>query len=174
MRILVWLFVVLVIGTPTPVKAEVVVAFYSHDLDVGFKTDFPHAFIVVKGETADGRNVDTNYGFTAKSVSPALLMGSVSGTMETLPVSYYKKSVRQFAVKISDVQYDALLSVVEKWRLVKGKSYNLDKRNCIHFVGDVAQTLGLKVVLEKKLIKKPVAFMQSLIALNPWVRPVTP
>ncbi|MEQ1547292.1 MAG: hypothetical protein ABL918_01435 [Chakrabartia sp.] len=174
MRILIWLFAILAIGTPAAVKAEVVVAFYSHDLDLGFKTDFPHAFIVVKGETTDGRNVDTNYGFTAKSVSPALLMGSVSGTMETLPVSYYKKSVRQFAVKISDVQYDSLLSVVEKWRAVKGKSYNLDKRNCIHFVSDVALTLGLKVVLEKKLIKKPVAFMQSLIALNPWVRPVTP
>ena len=174
MRILIWLLGLLVFGTPQLARAEIVVAFYSHDLDVGFKTDFPHAFIVVKGETADGRHVDTNYGFTAKSVSPAVLMGSVAGTMETLPVSYYKKSVRQFAVKISDGQYDALLSVVEKWQAVKGKSYNLDKRNCIHFVGDAAQALGLKVILEKKLIKKPVAFMQSLIALNPWVKPATP
>ena len=75
MRILIWLLGLLVFGTPQLARAEIVVAFYSHDLDVGFKTDFPHAFIVVKGETADGRHVDTNYGFTAKSVFPGRFDG---------------------------------------------------------------------------------------------------
>lgn len=154
---------------PAPVQAEVVVAFYSRELDVGFRTDFPHAFVVVRGKLADGRDIDTNYGFTAKSVSPALLLGSVKGEMETLKPSYYLKSEKQFEVKISDAQYGGLLALVEKWRALPGKSYNLDKRNCIHFVSDVAQTLGLKSEVPKKLVRKPRGFLQYVKSLNPWL-----
>jgi hypothetical protein len=165
------LMIMLLMLAPAEARADVVVSFYSHELDVGFRTDFPHAFVVVQGITADGRKVDTNFGFTAKSVSPAVLMGSVYGTMETLPVSYYAKSQKQFAITITDAQYDALLALVAKWRALPGKSYNLDKNNCIHFVGEAAQVLGLKVQIEKKLVRKPKSFLLSLIALNPWVKP---
>jgi hypothetical protein len=162
---LVWAFLAAMV--PGPLHAQITVAFYSHELDVGFRTDFPHAFIVVKGMTADGRPVDTNYGFTAKSVSPAILLGSVRGEMETLKPSYYLTSEKQFEMTVSHAQYDALLAVVAKWRAMPGKSYNLDKRNCIHFVSDAAVALGLKSVVPKKLVRKPKSFLQYVKSLNP-------
>jgi hypothetical protein len=63
-----------------------------------------------------------------------------------------------------------VLTVVERWRTRPGKSYNLNKSNCIHFVGEVAQAVGLKVVFEKALIKKPRSFLLSLVTLNPWLK----
>ncbi len=152
---------------PSAASAEIVVAFYSHE----FGSSFPHAFITVKGTpNRGGELVDTNFGFTAKSVTPALLMGPVAGKIESADAKYVASSDRQFAIKISDAQYDGLISLIDKWRTLPGKSYSLNNRNCIHFVGEAAQLLGLKVVFERKLIKRPRSFLLSLIALNHWVK----
>jgi hypothetical protein len=151
----------------SPASAQVVVAFYSHE----FGSSFPHTFIKLEGvPERGGAPVDANYGFTAVSVSPAILMGSVAGKVESAKPGYIANSDRQFALKVSDAQYDALVAIIDKWRRLPGKSYNLNKRNCIHFVGEIAATLGLKVELKKELLKKPRSFLQSLMALNPWVR----
>jgi hypothetical protein len=151
---------------PTPAAAQVVLSFYSHELG----SSFPHAFVALKGKTEEGRDVDTNYGFTAKTLTPAILMGSVRGVVETSKPSYIASSDRQFSVQLDDRQFRDVLAVVERWRTRPGKSYNLNKSNCIHFVGEVAQAVGLKVVFEKALIKKPRSFLLSLVTLNPWVK----
>jgi hypothetical protein len=159
--------IVLLALLPVQARAQVVVGFYSHELG----STFPHAFITLSGTPARGGTpLATNFGFTAKSVTPAILMGSVAGEVESLKPSYVASSDRQFAVTISDAQFDALLALVDKWRKLPGKSYNLNRRNCIHFVGEAAQVLGLKVVIDKKFVKKPRSFLLSLIALNPWVK----
>ena len=152
---------------PRLASAEVAVSFYSHE----FGTSFPHAFVTVKG-TLDrgGPAIDTNYGFTAKSVTPAILMGSVAGILESVEAKYVTSSDRQFTIKITDAQYDAMMATVAKWRAIPGKSYSLNKRNCVHFVGQMAQAVGLKVVFDRKLMKKPKGFLLSVIALNPWVK----
>src|SRR3546814_19176416 len=73
--------------------------FYSHD----FGDRFPHAFIVMKGSLdATGEVVDVNYGFTATSVSPAILFGSVKGKVESSKPDYIEKSDRQFDVTVED------------------------------------------------------------------------
>lgn len=149
-----------------PARAEVILSFYSHDLS----STFPHAFVTLKGKTEDGRAIDTNFGFTAKAVTPAILMGSVGGKVETSKADYVASSDRQFAVKLNDRQFDAVMALVERWRTLPGKSYNLNRRNCIHFVGEIAQTVGLRVVFEKDLLKKPKSFLLSLVTLNPWVK----
>ena len=151
---------------PTPAAAQVVLSFYSHELG----SSFPHAFVVLKGKTEEGHDVDTNFGFTAKTLTPAILMGSVRGVVETSKPSYVASSDRQFSVQLDDRQFKDVLAVVERWRTRPGKSYNLNKSNCIHFVGEVAQAVGLKVVFEKALIKKPRSFLLSLVTLNPWVK----
>lgn len=151
---------------PAPAAAQVVMSFYSHDLG----STFPHAFITLKGKTEDGRAVDTNFGFTAKTLTPAILMGSVGGKIETSKPDYVASSDRQFSVKLDDRQYASVMALVEKWRTLPGKSYNLNKRNCIHFVGEIAQAVGIKVVFEKNLLKKPKSFLLSLVALNPWLK----
>lgn len=151
---------------PTPAAAQVVLSFYSHELG----SSFPHAFVVLKGKTEEGRVVDTNFGFTAKTLTPAILMGSVRGVVETSKPSYIASSDRQFSVQIDDRKYQDVLAVVERWRTRPGKSYNLNKSNCIHFVGEIAQAVGLKVVFEKALIKKPRSFLLSLVSLNPGLK----
>ena len=164
MRILGMILALLLL--PAPAAAQVVISFYSHDLG----STFPHTFFTLKGTTEDGRHVDTNFGFTAKALTPAILMGSVGGKIETSTPSYVASSDRQFSVKLDDRQYASVLALVEKWRTRPGRSYNLNTRNCIHFVGEVAQAVGIKVVFEKGLLKKPKSFLLSLVALNPWLK----
>lgn len=151
---------------PAPATGQVVISFYSHDMG----STFPHAFVTLKGTTDAGQPVDTNFGFTAKAVTPAILMGSVGGKVETSKASYVQSSDRQFSLRLDDRQYADVVALVEKWRTLPGRSYNLNRRNCIHFVGEIAQVVGLKVVFEKGLLKKPKSFLLSVVALNPWVK----
>jgi hypothetical protein len=154
----------LLLCAPATVRAEVVATFYSHD----FGDHFPHTFITLKG-TPDktGKAVDTNYGFTAVSVSPAILMGSVKGMVETKDAKYVSKSNAHFAIRLTDAQYDALVTHIEKWRNLGGKSYNLNKQNCVHFVMEAAVLLGLSVNRKSKLFKKPKSFLLEVMKLNP-------
>jgi hypothetical protein len=151
---------------PLPAQAEVVVSFYSREMG----TRFPHAFVLVKGSLDRGGLVDKNYGFTAKTVTPAILMGSVTGEVSSVSPEYLAKSEKQFSLKISDAQYDALMAHVAKWKALPGKSYNLNKRNCVHFVGEAARVVGLDVVIDPKLIKKPKSFLLSIVARNPRLK----
>jgi hypothetical protein len=158
----------LLLFLPAPVAAQVVATFYSHE----FGDSFPHAFVVLKGKTAEGTQVDTNYGFTAKAVTPAILFGSVPGRLDTAEAKYIAQSDAQFRVTITDAQYRAILAVVEKWRVRKSPSYNLNSGNCVHFIGETAQAAGLTVTFPKRLMKKPRSYLQEIARLNPQVTPV--
>lgn len=158
------LLAIFLILSPAQAHAEIVVTFYSHDFD----DYFPHAFFTLKGTVdATGEAVDTNYGFTAKSVSPALLFGSVTGMIETKEAKYVGNSNAHFSLKLDDSQYAALLAHVEKWRNIPGKSYNLNKQNCVHFVMEAAALLGVTVNRKSKLFKKPKSFLLEMMRLNP-------
>lgn len=154
----------LLVALPSAAFAEVTVAFYSHDMG----TTFPHAFFTMKGAVGpDAAPVDVNYGFTAVTVSPAVLMGPVRGKVETLSASYVKSSDRQFAVTVDDQTYGRLLAMVERWRAMPGKSYDLDTRNCIHFVAEALRIVGIDVVEQPKLMKKPRSFLEYIRDRNP-------
>jgi hypothetical protein len=156
------------VAMPGQADAAVTVSFYSHSLG----SSFPHAFVVLGGKPdRGGAPVDVNFGFTAKSVTPAVLMGPVTGVIQATTPKYIKSSDLQFTVTISDQQYDQLLALVDKWRNLPQKSYDLNKRNCVHFVGNVAELLGLKVSYDKKLMKKPKTFLLTIIGLNPGLKP---
>jgi hypothetical protein len=149
--------------SPAAAHANVIAGFYAHE----FGTSFPHAFVTLKGTTGDGTVVDTNYGFTAASVTPAILMGSVKGIVETEKQAYVASSHRRFSVVLNDAQYAALMGVVTKWREMPGRSYDLGSRNCVHFVGEAAQAIGLHVLFEKALMKRPHSFLDNILRLNP-------
>jgi hypothetical protein len=152
---------------PAHARAQVVATFYSHD----FGDHFPHAFIKLKGKVqSTGEVVDTNYGFTAVSVSPAILMGSVKGMIETKDAKYIGKSNAHFSMQLSDKEYRELIDHVEKWRNMGGKSYNLNKRNCVHFVMEAAALLGISVNRNSKLFKKPKSFLIEVMRLNPELK----
>ena len=161
--ILLFLFVFCA-GLSAPARAEVLVSFYSHD----FGDRFPHAFIVLKGRLAGtGETVDANYGFTATNVSPAILFGSVKGHVQTQEAAYIAKSDRQFDVTVDDETYARLIAKVHEWRDRKQPSYSLNRNNCVHFVMELAEVVGLKVNRQSKLFKKPKSFLIEVKGLNP-------
>ncbi len=148
----------------SPVRAEVAATFYSHD----FGDHFPHALVKLTGTVdATGESVDTNYGFTAVNTSPAILMGPVKGMIETKDAKYLTKSNPHFTLRLSDAEYARLMTMVEQWRALPGKSYSLNKRNCVHFAMEAAALLGLKVNRDSKFFKKPKSFLLEVMRLNP-------
>jgi hypothetical protein len=160
-----WLLVFLVFGLPVPASAAVEIAFYSRELG---GNNFPHAFVALHGNVdSTGEAVDTSYGFTAHSVTPALLWGSVSGEVVVEGPRQIARSTRQFAVTLTDAQYRAVMAVVEEWRNRPQPSYNLNHRNCVHFVAELARTIGLRVEEVPGLMKRPRSFLLHVVELNP-------
>jgi hypothetical protein len=161
------LVAVIISFSSTSARAEVVATFYSHD----FGDHFPHAFVKLKGTVdSTGQAVDTNYGFTAVSVSPAILMGSVKGMIETKDVKYIASSNPHFSVRLSDAEYAKFMAFVDKWRNLPGKSYSLGKRNCVHFAMEAAALLGLSVNRQSRFFKKPKSFILETMKLNPRLK----
>lgn len=159
----------LLLSLQAPAKAGVEVAFYSRELG---GNNFPHAFVTLKG-TVDGtgETVDTSLGFTAKALTPAILFGSVAGEVSVEGERQIARSDRQFALVLSDAQYDAAMAVIESWRARAQPSYNLDRRNCIHFVGEIARAIGLRVEYPRRLMRRPRSFLEHVRALNPQLAP---
>ena len=158
------LLILLLAGIPAPALAAVEIAFYSRELG---GNNFPHAFVSLRGTVdATGEAVDTSYGFTAKAVTPALLFGSVSGEVVVEGPQQIARSDRQFALTLSDDRYRAVVAVVERWRNRPQPSYHLNRRNCVHFVAEVAQAAGLRVEYVGRLMKRPRSFLQHVRSLN--------
>ena len=159
------LLAIVLLGVPVPAFAAVEISFYSREMQ---GDNFPHAFVVLRG-TVDGTGavVDTSFGFTAKAITPAILVGSVGGEVVVEGESQIRRSDRQFAVMLTDEQYGAALAVVERWRNRRQPSYNMNRRNCVHFVGEIAQAIGLAVDYPRRLMKRPRSYLQHILALNP-------
>jgi hypothetical protein len=154
--------VLLALSAWAPASAEVRLTFWSHDTT----NYFPHAFFTVKGTLdATGQPVDDSYGFTLNSIGPSALFGSVPAHMDRTNKRYIRNSDAQFRVTITDAQYAAIMRQVAEWG-APGSKWNLNRRNCVHFVAEVARRAGLKVVEDKRLMKKPKSFTKSLIPLN--------
>jgi hypothetical protein len=164
-RFCLWLLAFLLLGIQAPAAAAVEIAFYSRELG---GDNFPHAFVALHGTIdASGEQVDTSYGFTAKAVTPALLFGSVAGEIVVEGARQIARSDRQFALTLTDARYAAVMAVVEEWRNRPQPSYNLNRRNCVHFVGALAEAAGLRVEYVQRLIKRPRSFLLHVRSLNP-------
>lgn len=160
-----------IILLPQPALAAVDITFYSHELG----DSFPHTFFTTKG-TIEATNtpVDDNYGFTASSVSPAILFGSVNGKMDKASAKYIKSSDARFTIAVSDADYAKLMAFVERWAAEPQKNYNLGRRNCVHFVMEAAAVLGLQVNRQSKNFKKPRSFLEEVKSLNPALQQPQP
>lgn len=156
--------VLLWLATLSPAHAAVTVTFWSHE----FGNSFPHTFVTLRGTLdADGAPVDLNYGFTARSVSPAILFGKVAGRIDVADVKYITSSDAQFSLVISDAQYADLRRLADEWDAVKGNAtYRLNARNCVHFVKEAARRVGLTTLDFPKLMKKPRSYLKAVAAAN--------
>ncbi len=143
--------------------AAVEITFYSRE----FGSQFPHGFVTLVG-TPDrgGDRIDTNYGFTATHVTPALLFGSVRGKVDTAGDGYIRNGTAHFAVTLTDAEYDSVMATVERYRTQRQPSYSLNRRNCVHFIADVAAAIGMVAELPRRLTRRPGAFTASLIRTN--------
>jgi hypothetical protein len=147
-----------------PAWAAVQITFYSKELG----SSFPHSFIIMEG-TLDrtGERIAEDYGFTAKSVSPAILLGSVKGeVVSDHSPSYVRNSDRHFTLTITDAQYDQVMAIVGRWRTMAQPSYDLGSRNCIHFVAQIAAGIGMQADTPKRLMKKPRSYLEYLTEAN--------
>ncbi len=159
--LLIWLAVAV-----EPAAAKVRITFWSREEG----QMFPHAFFTLDGiPDRGGRPVDLSYGFTAKVISPAILFGDVAGKIDLTPKSYIMGSFAHFSVWLSDAQYDSILHLTEEWGEKGDHHYSASKRNCVHFVAEAARRAGLRVTIPPKLVKKPHAFLDSVLAANPQV-----
>jgi len=68
---------------------------------------------------------------------------------------------------LSDDQYLTVMRVIDEWRTRAQPSYNLNRRNCIHFVAELAEVVGLRVEYPDRLMKRPRSFLQHVRSLNP-------
>ena len=157
-----------------PAAAQVQVTF--HSFSGSFLTGrYPHAFVVFDGALDDtGERVHSNYGFSARSAGPSVLMGPVSHGMYTEKEKYIRSTNNHFTITVSDETYRRMMQEVAAWRDAPGKYYDLDRRNCIHFVGAIAQLGGLTVDYPQSMLRHPKEWLNHIAALNPQLgaRPI--
>ncbi|KEO88713.1 hypothetical protein EH31_14825 [Erythrobacter longus] len=129
---------------------------------------YPHTFIVLDGTLeADGRVIEENYGFSAQSSTAAVLGGWAAHMVYVEKDEYIRKTNRHFSLKLSDKQYFQIVEEVRKWKNEPGKRYSLGSRNCIHFVGEMAKILGLKVEYPSNMLRRPKRWLNHVTGLNP-------
>ena len=157
----VWL--ALIVLWTMPARAAVEISFHSKD----FGVTFPHAFVVLTGTVdATGEAVDTNYGFTVRHlVGPSVLLGRVQGVVESVGPGYVENSNRHFSMVLSDDQFRQVVALVERWHNLPQPSYSLDRRNCVTFVAEIAELLGLEAET-RGLMRRPRAFLDRVRERN--------
>ena len=153
--------------SPIQARAAVEISFFSHE----FGSNFPHAFITLQGsDERTGEKIDANYGFTATHISPAILMGPVKGEVfsrdPAKDAKYIEASDRHFSFTLSDSEYDAVKAGIARWGALKQPSYSLNRQNCVHFVADMAASLGMKADTPAALMKKPRSYTEYLTRTN--------
>ncbi|MEL6877871.1 MAG: hypothetical protein AAGL68_07215 [Pseudomonadota bacterium] len=165
-RLFTLVFTLLALVWSGPAFAAVEMHFHSFNGSVLFGR-YPHTFIALEGTLdSTGQVVNENYGFTAKKVSPAILNGPVVHDISIEKPKYLKKTNRHFSVTLTDAQYHRIKAEVQAWRDAPGKYYDLDTRNCIHFVGAMAKIVGLKVEYPKDMLRRPKKWLNHVTGLN--------
>jgi hypothetical protein len=153
-----------------PAAARVQVSFYSVKGSLLMTGRSVHAFIKLDGTLdADGRKIDENYGFSAKSSIPAFLVRPVEQTMLIERPDYIRRARFHFRVPISDPAYYRIVQEVQLWWHNPAYLWDIDKRNCVTFTGVVAQLAGLKADFPPQMMRKPPVYLDHLAALNPTV-----
>ncbi|WP_300598266.1 hypothetical protein [Erythrobacter sp.] len=150
-----------------PAFAEVRLHFHSFNGSVMWGR-YPHTFIVLEGTLEEtGRVVNENYGFSARSVTPAILSGPVEHMILAESEKNVRKTNRHFSITLSDAQYIKVIKLVRSWQEAPGRFYDLENRNCIHFVGEIARLVGLRVDYPQDMLRRPKKWLNHITAMNP-------
>ncbi|RIV89401.1 hypothetical protein D2V07_02660 [Aurantiacibacter zhengii] len=153
----------------TPAQADVQVSFHSFNGSVLWGR-YPHTFVVLEGELADGTRVNANYGFSARYTSQAIASGPAEHMIMTETERTIAATNRHFTVTVTDQQYRRLLATVLAWRDYPGEYYDLDENNCIHFVAALARVVGLDADVPDEYLRRPKAWLNYIGKKNPQLR----
>ena len=107
-----------------------------------------------------------NFGFTPPVVGPDVLFGWVDGVVTGAEDAYVAKDTPYLTFSLTDKQYVTVLAVAARYRAYPQPSYEIDKRNCVLFVKEIAASLGLAVSDDAKFVREPELFMADLKARN--------
>lgn len=169
-RFIVHLFALLALVWSGPALADIQIHFHSFNGSVLFGR-YPHTFIVLEGELEEtGQIIDENYGFSARNVTPAILSGPVEHMVLAETEKSIRKTNRHFTMTISDAQYRQIKQEVAAWQNAPGKYYDLEKRNCIHFVAKMASIVGLTVTVPEDMLRRPKKWLNHVTSLNPQLK----
>ena len=129
---------------------------------------YPHAFVALDGTLdASGEKVHQNFGYTARTVRPAILTGNVPSEIYVEKEHYVLTTNVHFTVPLSDAQYRLILAEVELWGHEPGSGYNLDRHNCVHFVARIAELVGLNAPVPAEMVRRPKKWLNYVAGLNP-------
>lgn len=165
-RLITHLLALLAFAWSGAAMADVQIHFHSFNGSVLFGR-YPHTFIVLEGTLDDGQVVDENYGFSARQATTAVLRGPVEHMVLAESEKSVRNTNRHFTMTISDAQYRRIITEVRAWQDAPGKYYDLETRNCIHFVGKMAQILGLRVEYPEDMLRRPKKWLNHITRLNP-------
>ncbi len=168
------------LSAASPVAADEIVAFYFHSLGLSSRSlvYFPHAFITVEpapGPEAGPELSDAtvyplrSFGFVSAKPGPILLIRHTRGEVIDSAKGYLSVSRREFAVRVTDAQYQSLLDAVAAWQSAPGDPYDLRHRNCVTFVAAMARAIGLDVGNDRTL--DPSRFLNDLRQRNMAMTP---
>ena len=160
------LIVLMALSCASLASAAVEITFHSFNGSV-VAGRYPHTFVSLEGTLDDGTAVKENYGFTAKRATIAVLRGPVEHDIMVEKDKWLTKTNRHFTLTMTDAQVAEVRALMAAWRDAPGKYYDLDTRNCIHFVGEIARIMGLTVTYPKKLLRKPKGWLNHISQLNP-------
>ncbi|MEW4449222.1 hypothetical protein [Qipengyuania sp. JC766] len=165
-RFLTLLLALVALGWSGAASAEVTVHFHSFNGSVLWGR-YPHTFVVLEGTLEDGTRIDENYGFSALKSNTDALRGPVKQTILIEKPKTIRSTNRHFSVEVSDAKYRQIRDTMVAWRDAPGPYYDLDKRNCIHFVGTIAKIVGLKVTYPSNMLRRPKKWLNHITSLNP-------
>ncbi len=151
-----------------PAFAQVKLTFWGHERD----ENYPHAFITMEGRSG-GRQVSEATGFTARRITPRVLFGPVDGMLERPSRGYMRRATTYpaFSIMLDDAGYARVRAHIQRWRALAQPSYDLNRRNCVHFVLEAAAAVGLRVNRDTPHTQSPRQFLDELRRLNPQVTP---
>jgi hypothetical protein len=103
----------------------------------------------------------------ADSPGPQLLFVSGKGVLSRPDERYLAEAIDYAAVPISDETYQTMHERLDHWREGQCSTYNLNRRNCISFVAEMARMAGLQTPRENTL--SPNGFLEDMVAMNPGI-----
>jgi len=166
-RLLSLFLAVIACGWSGPALADVQVHFHSFNGSVLFGR-YPHTFIVMEGELeGTGEVINENFGFSARKVTTKILSGPVEHMVLAETEKTIRNTNRHFTITVTDEQYARLKKEVLAWKNAPGKYYDLETRNCIHFVGKMAELLGLAVEYPDNMLRRPKKWLNHIVEMNP-------